>query len=322
MPIDTLRKYIVVVIPCFRVTQQILAVLNKIGPEVSAIYCVDDKCDQGSGDFILAHNKDSRVQVLFRPENGGVGAATITGYLRAMQEQADVIVKLDGDGQMDPTLISKIIRPIIAGEADYAKGNRFYNLENMRGMPATRIIGNAVLSLMSKLSTGYWHIADPTNGYTAIDTRLAKVMPLYKLSPRYFFESDLLFRLNTFRAKVVDIPMACFYGSEISNLHIASEVIAFVTGHLTNFVKRIFYNYFLRDFSMATIVLILGLMLFGFGFIYGLQRLLHSYFSTTATSPGIVMMATLPVIVGIQFLLAFLNYDMANTPRSPISSRL
>jgi glycosyltransferase involved in cell wall biosynthesis len=311
---------IAVVIPCFRVKQQILTVLSKIGQECTAIYCIDDKCDQGSGEFILGNVKDPRVHVVFRDQNGGVGAATITGYRRALEDQCDIIVKLDGDGQMDPLLIPKISLPVLRGEADYAKGNRFYNLDSIMRMPAIRILGNAVLSLISKLSSGYWQITDPTNGFTAIDARLAKTIPLHLLSKRYFFESDLLFRLNTFKAVVVDVPMDSIYGNEVSNLHIATETFSFLKGHTTNFIRRIFYNYFLRDFSMATIVLIFGLILFGFGFIYGLDRLMHS--SGVAASPGIVMLAALPVIVGIQFLLAFLNYDIANIPRTPISSKL
>jgi len=311
---------IAVVIPCFRVKQQILTVLSKIGQETTAIYCIDDKCDQGSGEFILANVKDPRVHVIFRPQNGGVGAATITGYRRALEDQCDIIVKLDGDGQMDPLLIPKISRPVLRGEADYAKGNRFYNLDSLIRMPAIRILGNAVLSLFSKLSSGYWQITDPTNGFTAIDARLAETIPLDLLSQRYFFESDLLFRLSTFKAMVVDVPMDSIYGNEVSNLHITKETFSFLKGHTINFIKRIFYNYFLRDFSMATIVLMLGLGLFTFGFIYGLDKLIHS--SGIAASPGIVMLAALPVIVGMQFLLAFLSYDIANMPSRPISSKL
>jgi dolichol-phosphate mannosyltransferase len=313
---------IAVVIPCFRVKHHVLKVIDKIGQEVSNIYCVDDKCDQRSGEFIQTQAKDPRVHVIFRTENGGVGAATMTGYVRALEDKSDVIVKLDGDGQMDPTLIPKLVRSVVRGEADYAKGNRLYNLESMRKMPAIRLFGNAVLSFMIKLSTGYWHIADPTNGFTAIDARLAKVMPLDLISKRYFFESDLLFRLYTFRAMVVDVPMDAIYGDEVSNLNITGEVITFIKGHITNCIKRILFSYFLRDFSMTSVNFVAGLILLNFGFIYGLKRLLDSHSSTITTPAGVVMLAALPIIIGMQLLLAFLSHDMANEPKSPISARI
>src|SRR5690606_23713788 len=127
---------------------------------------------------------------------------------------ADVVVKMDGDGQMDPVYLDNLIAPILAGQADYTKGNRFFDLETLRSMPTIRIFGNAILSFMNKLSTGYWDIFDPTNGYTAIHRSLISVIPWNKVSDRYFFESDLLFRLNTFRAVVKDVPMVAQYGDE------------------------------------------------------------------------------------------------------------
>ncbi len=130
------------------------------------------------------------------------------------------IVKIDGDGQMDPKLLKRFVLPILKGQADYTKGNRFYNLDNIDRMPGIRLFGNAVLSFMTKLSTGYWDTFDPTNGYTAIHSKIAEQLPFDKISSRYFFESDILFRLNTLRAVVFDIPMETLYGDEKSNLKI------------------------------------------------------------------------------------------------------
>ena len=155
---------IAVVIPCYRVTKHVLEVIAKIGAEVSAIFAVDDCCPDASGDFITENCNDARVVVLRNPENMGVGGATLTGYRAAIEAGADVIVKIDGDGQMDPSLIPAFIAPIIEGEADYTKGNRFFDLEEIRAMPKTRLLGNAVLSFATKLSSGYWNLFDPTNG--------------------------------------------------------------------------------------------------------------------------------------------------------------
>jgi len=155
-----------------------------------------------SGKFVKEHCHDLRVHVIYHESNLGVGGAVMTGYRAALKDGADIIVKIDGDGQMDASLISNFIEPILAGEADYTKGNRFFNLEEIRSMPGLRLFGNAVLSFMTKLSSGYWDLFDPTNGYTAIHVDVARHLPFNKISSRYFFETDMLFRLNTLRSVV------------------------------------------------------------------------------------------------------------------------
>jgi glycosyltransferase involved in cell wall biosynthesis len=242
-----------VVIPSYKVRAHVLEVINKIGPEISRIYVVDDSCPEQSGLFVEEYCSDPRVKVLRHERNLGVGGAVMTGYKAAIAEGMEVIVKLDGDGQMDPDLIMDFVEPILAGEADYTKGNRFFDLEKVRVMPKARLFGNAVLSFMAKLSSGYWNLFDPTNGYTAIHRDVLLHLPLAKISERYFFETDILFRLNTLRAVVVDVPMDAKYGDEISNLKISSVVGEFLAKHVRNFFKRIFYNYYLRDMSVASI---------------------------------------------------------------------
>jgi len=192
---------IAVVIPCYQVEAQILGVLSAIGPECQAIYVVDDHCPEGTGDRVEADCRDPRVRVVRNDRNLGVGGATLAGYSAALADGAEVIVKLDGDGQMNPALIPHLVRPILEGDADYAKGNRFFELDGLEQMPRARLIGNSLLSFMSKLSSGYWNIFDPTNGFTAIHGAVARRIPVAKLSPGYFFESDLLFRLGILRAK-------------------------------------------------------------------------------------------------------------------------
>ena len=188
---------VAVAIPCYKVTQHVLEVIRTIPASVSRIYAVDDACPSGSGAFIQQHCTDPRVQVLFNPENQGVGGAVVTAYRQAVADGMDIVVKIDGDGQMNPRLLPLFVRPIQDRRADYTKGNRFFRPESVRGMPAMRLFGNAVLSFMTKLSCGYWSIMDPTNGYTAIHTSLLRELPLDKLERRYFFETDMLFRLNT-----------------------------------------------------------------------------------------------------------------------------
>jgi glycosyltransferase involved in cell wall biosynthesis len=313
---------IAVVLPCYKVGRHILALLAKIPADVSRIYVVDDACPEGSGALVEAQCSDARVRVLRNPKNLGVGGAVMTGYRQAIEDGADVIVKIDGDGQMDPALIGSFVAPIVHGEADYTKGNRFFDLAQIHQMPALRIVGNAALSLLTKLSTGYWDLFDPTNGYTAIHARVASLLPFDKISARYFFESDMLFRLGTFRAVVVDVPMDARYGEEQSGLNVGHIIGEFAGKHLRNFTKRLFYNYFLRDFPLASLELVLGVVLFVFGAAFGAWHWWLSAASGIAASAGTVMIPTMSMLVGLQLLLAFLAYDIANLPRKPLQATM
>jgi glycosyltransferase involved in cell wall biosynthesis len=314
---------IAVVIPCYRVRRQIESVLMRIGPEVSLIYCIDDACPEESGEIVeRVALHDARIQLISHQTNQGVGGAVVSGYRRAIEAGADIVVKLDGDGQMDPQQIYRLIDPIRHGEADYVKGNRFFRLESLQSMPWLRVIGNAGLSFLTKLSTGYWNPFDPTNGFTAIHARVAYLLPLDKLSRRYFFESDMLFRLNTLRAVILDVPMDAQYGDENSSLNLLQALFVFSWHHAVNTLKRIFYNYFLRDFNMASLHLVLGMLLLVFGLIFGARQWIRSAQLEQFASSGTVMLAALPVILGIQFLLNFIAFDMANVPRDPIHHRL
>lgn len=309
---------VAVIIPAYRVKNHILEVIQSIGPEVNKIIVIDDLCPEESGFFVRTNCSDSRVIVIFHSENQGVGGAVMSGYSHAMKCGMNVLVKVDGDGQMDPTLIPEFIYPIISGEADYTKGNRFNDLESISSMPKIRLFGNAILSLMCKLSSGYWNIFDPTNGYTAIHSDVARLLPFHKVSRRYFFETDMLFRLNTLRAVVVDVPMVAKYGNEVSNLRVSQIAGEFLCKHIRNFYKRIFYNYYLRDMSLASIELPLSILFLGFGIIYGSYHWFLSSHNQLPTPAGTVMMAALPIIAGIQFFLGFVGYDISSIPNRPI----
>ena len=310
----TSQGAVAVVIPSYRVTRHILGVLAAIGPEVDRIYVVDDKCPDGSGALVRNSCTDTRVTVIEHTENQGVGGAVMTGYQAAIQDGMQVIVKVDGDGQMDPGLIPFFIAPILRGEADYSKGNRFFDLEKIGAMPPMRLFGNAVLSFLTKLSSGYWNLFDPTNGFTAIHADTARHLPFSKISRRYFFETDMLFRLNTLQAVVADVPMDASYGDEVSNLKISKVVTEFLAKHIRNFTKRIFYNYYLRNMSLASIELPVGLLMFVFGVVYGGVHWIESARAGVETPAGTVMVAVTPLLIGIQLILAFLANDIASVP--------
>lgn len=313
---------IAVVIPSYRVKAMILDVLSKIGPEVSRIYVVDDACPEQSGRFVAENCSDQRVSVIFHEKNKGVGGATKTGYAMALEEGASIVVKLDGDGQMDPALIPRLVDPIRNGNADYVKGNRFYDLKFLRQMPFMRKLGNSGVSFMNKLSSGYWNIMDPSNGFTAIHRKALSDLPLERIDNRFFFESDMLFRLNTIRAVVAEMPMHAHYGDERSNLKIHRIVFQFVFKYWHRLFKRVFYNYYLRDFNIGSLELILAFVFLAFGMVFGAYKWSESIITSHPATAGTVILAGLPVILGFQSLIAFLHYDVANVPQKPLSGML
>ncbi|MFD0323724.1 glycosyltransferase family 2 protein [Lysobacter gummosus] len=322
MPTHAAPDRIAVIIPSYKVRRHILAVIDAIGPEVERVYVVDDQCPDESGRYVAENCRDPRVVVLRHEANQGVGGAVMTGYAAAAADGFTIAVKIDGDGQMDPRLLPIFVQPILEGRADYTKGNRFYDLSQIQRMPKIRLIGNAGLSFLSKLSTGYWNTFDPTNGYTAIHTRVAAHLPFDRISRRYFFETDMLFRLNIARATVLDIPMDAVYADEESNLRIRKIFGEFLGKHIRNFFKRIFYNYFLRDMSAASLELAFGSLLIAFGLIYGCWQWFSSMQLGVTTPAGSVMLAALPLIVGLQFVLAFVSFDVANVPARTIAPLL
>lgn len=311
------KAQIAVVIPCYRAGELVLPLLARIGPEVGWIVVVDDACPLNTADLVEQRVNDPRVRIVRHEHNQGVGGAVVSGYKAALLTPAQAVVKLDSDGQMDPALIPGLARPVLAGHADYSKGNRFFQVADVRNMPSLRLLGNAVLSLLSKLSSGYWQLFDPTNGFTAIHRRTLAALPLDHLAKRYFFESDLLFRLGQLRAVVRELPMRAVYADEPSSLSPLRQIRPFLRGHALNFCKRLTYDYLLRGFSVASIQLLLGLTLIGGGGLFGLLQWLEHARQGVTASAGTVMLAALPVLVGVQCLLAWLAHDMANDPRTP-----
>ena len=305
---------IAVIIPCYKSAEHVLHVLGNIPNIVDVIYCIDDACPDRIGQRIEKESNDKRIHVLYHKKNQGVGGAMITGYRAALKKHADIIIKIDSDGQMDPALIPLFIQPIIDGRADYTKGNRFYTPEFLSSMPGIRILGNAGLSFLTKFSTGYWQIFDPTNGYTAIHAHVLRLLPLDKISKNYFFETDILFRLGTVRAVVMDIPQKAVYGDEKSNLNIPKTLLTFSGAHLRNFLKRIIYNYFIRDFHVASLEWVLGPALLIFSIMFGAHAWIDSVQSEVTATPGIVMLAALPFVAGLQLTLSADIQSQSKTP--------
>ena len=313
---------VAVVVPCYNVEGSIAAVIGTVPPSVWRIICVDDCSRDGTAQVLTAlARSDSRIESLHRASNGGVGAAFLEGMAWAIANGGDVIVKLDGDGQMNGAFVEHFARPIVTGEADFVKGNRFFDVERVLRMPRKRLVGNAGLSFLSKLSTGYWNLFDPTNGYFAIHADVARLLPAHKLHKRYFFESDLLFRLAILRAVVLELPIETVYGGERSGLSELRCLITFPFLHLRNLYKRIVYNYFIRAFSLGSLTLVAGCLMATFGIVFGVIKWIDSYQTNEPATAGTVMLSALPMIIGIQFILNFLAQDVASIPNQPIHGK-
>lgn len=207
-----------IVIPAYKVSETIVDVINSIPDDVDEVIVVDDACPESSGRIAEGSGRKNLL-VLYHDNNQGVGGAVITGYKKALELGCDIIIKMDGDGQMDPAYIQSLIEPLINNKADYAKGNRFRDFNALKSMPKVRLFGNSTLSFLVKFSSGYWNVMDPTNGYTAIHRRALDRLNLEKMSKRFFFESDMLINLNIINAVVQDIPIPARYTGEKSGDH-------------------------------------------------------------------------------------------------------
>ncbi|MBX9633914.1 MAG: glycosyltransferase family 2 protein, partial [Magnetospirillum sp.] len=294
---------IAIVIPCFRVSRHIEAVLSGIPATVSHILVVDDCCPEASGDRAAALAlSDPRIEVLRHKTNQGVGGAMITGYRRALALDCDVVVKMDGDGQMDPAELPRLLEPLLSGRVDYAKGNRFQHFAALTSMPLPRLLGNSALSFLVKVASGQWAVMDPTNGYTAIHNRALAELDLNRMAKRYFFECDLLIALGIAGLPVEDVAMPARYGDENSSLRIGRVLLDFPPLLLRRFLRRVLIRYFVADFTIGSLYLVVGSLMLAFGTIMGAAEWLMSIESGVPRSAGTVMLVAMPVILGVQLL--------------------
>lgn len=308
------KERIAVVIPAYKVADHIKDVVLSIPNTIEQIIVVDDKCPEHSG--VEAENLNRKnVTVIYHEQNQGVGGAVITGYKKALELGCEVIIKMDGDGQMDPQYIDSLITPLINDKADYAKGNRFRNLQSLKNMPKVRLFGNSALSFFIKAASGYWNIMDPTNGYTAVHKRVIERLRLEKISRRFFFESDMLINLNIIDAVVTDIDIPSKYEGQGSSLNIKKTLIQFPPKLMKGFIKRIFLKYFIYDFNMASVYVLIGLPMFFISVIFGIYEWFDSAITGIPRPAGTIMLVALPIIVSFQMLLQAIQIDIHSMPK-------
>lgn len=313
---------IAVVVPCYKVKRHIKDVLSRIPSEVTSVYVVDDACPEKTGSFVEANNKDPRVSVIYLPKNQGVGGAVLRGFSEALEDGADILVKLDGDGQMDPAKIEKLISPIVEGKADFTKGNRFYSPSSFSRMPIMRFIGNSVLSIMTKFTTGYWDLMDPTNGYVAVHAKAFALLPTHKISRGFFFETDMLFRLALSNCVVQDVALPAIYGDEKSNLKVVREGFNFLGQHLIRFPKRLAIQYFVQVFRFASLSLVFGSIFLILGLYLGISYHQVGLRTGIPTEGGKRTIVVILLLVGIQLFLEFVAVDKNSHKKEPLHKSL
>ena len=307
---------ITVVIPCYNVAKHIKDVICNIPDSISYIIAVND-CSKDDTESVLLNlaNENKKIIYIRHEVNQGVGGAMISGYKRSMELNADITIKMDGDGQMDAAYIPALLKPLVNDKADFAKGNRFRDLKALQAMPFSRRIGNLGLSFIIKAASGYWNVFDPTNGFTAIKNETLKNMNFNKIHKRYYFETSMLIELYYANAVVNDIPMKARYGDEVSGLSKTKTLFQFPPKLFIAFMRRLILKYFLFDFNIASIYTIFGLPLFLFGLYYGITNYIKYSSSHIGAPTGTVVIPTLLIILGFQLLLSAVSYDITNYPK-------
>jgi glycosyltransferase involved in cell wall biosynthesis len=302
-------KSVAVVVPAHDEQELVATTIRGIPEFVDRIYVVDDASRDGTADAARGAG-DGRVDVIAHERNGGVGAAIVTGYRQALADGVDVACVMAADNQMDPSDLVRIATPVARGDVDYAKANRLVSGEAWRVMPRTRYLGGAVLSLLTKIASGYWHVADSQSGYTAASREILEQLDLERIYPRYGFPNDMLVHLNVWNARVRDIPSRPVYGvGERSGIRIPSVVPRISWLLVKGFFWRMREKYVIRDFHPLVFFYAFGFLMTVIGFGLGVAEVVLRI-AGNAVSVGTVVLVALLLIFGSQFTLFAMWFDM------------
>jgi glycosyltransferase involved in cell wall biosynthesis len=303
-------KRVGVVIPAYDEEKLIAATIAGVPHFVDRIYVVDDHSRDATAEQARATG-DPRLEVISHERNQGVGAAIVTGYKRARDEDVDVTAVMAADNQMDPSDLETLCAPVARGEVDYAKANRLFTGQAWQLIPRYRYLGNAMLSLLTKIASGYWHVADSQSGYTAISLRYLQLLDLERIYKRYGFPNDMLVHLNVWDARVRDFPSRPIYGvGERSGIRLRKVVPAIAGLLVKGFFWRMREKYVIRDFHPLVFFYTLGFLMSSVGLVLGgVVSALRIFGDREITTPTIVLVALL-LISGSQFTLFAMWFDM------------
>ncbi len=304
-------KRVAVVVPAHNEEALLPATLAAIPGFVDRVYVVDDASSDGTAALAeAAAVADRRVALIRRDRNGGVGAAIVTGYKRALADGVDVTCVMAADNQMDPDDLAHLVTPVARGELDYAKANRLVSGQAWELIPRTRYFGNAVLSLLTKIASGYWHVADSQSGFTAISLPMLERLDLDRIYARYGFPNDILVHLNVWNARVRDVPSRPIYGvGERSGIRLRNVVPAISWLLFKGFWWRLWQKYVIRDFHPLVFFYLLGTLMTVVGLGLGIAEIVLRVLGNQITAATIVLVALL-LIFGSQFSLFAMWFDM------------
>lgn len=302
---------VAVVVPCHNEEKLLSKVLDTMPDFVDRIYVVDDASSDGTAEIIRSYEKrNPKLMGIFLKRNQGVGGAIAAGYKAARDERMHVTAVMAGDAQMDPNELEKLIEPVIVGRCDYAKGNRLFSGRAWEMIPRVRYIGNALLSLLTKIASGYWQIADSQSGYTAINLTALDTIDWDKMYKRYGQPNDLLVRLNIHGFRVCDVPIEPIYGvGEKSGIKPIRMIPKLSWLLFRLFWYRMLHKYIIRDFHPLLFFYVLGFILLPIGLFFGsylvILRLLSQDVAVTSA-----LFAAFITIMGLQFTLFAMWMDM------------
>ena len=312
--------HVAAVVPAYNVSAELGDVLRQLPLLFRTVIVVDDaSTDDTAGVAERYSQLDPRILVIRHEKNQGVGGAVLTGFRKALEMGPDVIVKIDGDGQMPLWMVPQLVQPLLDGTADYTKGNRFRDFQAVRAMPFVRRIGNVALSFLSKAATGYWQCFDPANGFVAIRADVLSQLPLHKIDCSYFFETSMLSHLYVLGAVVKEVPMPARYAGETSSLSITRVMRQFPGKLLWSLIRRLVLKNFVYDFNLESFHILAGLPLLLVGMLYGGY---HWWWYTSrhlAAPTGTVVLSALLITLGTQLLISAVNLDLQSIPREPLN---
>ncbi|MDB4153605.1 glycosyltransferase family 2 protein [Candidatus Pelagibacter sp.] len=310
------NKLIAAVVPVFNVGENIKAFLKQIPEYVDQIYLIDDCCPLKTGKIVEENISNfKKVSISYNNKNLGVGGAVKVGYQESLKNNIDIIVKIDGDNQMNPNEINKLVEPLLSGVYDYTKGNRFLMKGEIENYPKVKFYGNIFLSFMSKLSSGYWDIYDPINGYTAITKECLQKLSLDKIDNGYFFESDMLFNLYLDKFRVKDIPVEIkYYKNQIQNMSIIKESFNFFFKNISRTFKRVKIVYFKNNFTLGSFFAGMFFINAVLTIFYGGSNYLYHYLLNEFAPTGVIVISSIFLLLTSLSFMIFLILDNYNNP--------
>jgi len=308
-------KSVAIVVPAYNEERYIFETLTTIPKWIDQIIVVNDaSTDKTEFEIQKAKALYGSITHITHDVNQGVGAAILSGYKMALEADRSMVCVMAGDGQMDPSELQRLLDPICENRCEMSKGNRFFSLNSIQGMPRKRILGNIFFTLLTKIGSGYWSIVDPQNGYVAVSTKSLRSLSLDRISKRYDFENDFLCHMRMIDARVIDVPIPARYRGEVSTIRIIPTIFRIFKTLWRGFWRRILIKNLLWSFTLIPIFLFLGLIGLASAGLTGLWAISNSL-GENLMSSGTASFIAILIITSSQLLLTSLILDVFSEPK-------